>query len=170
MRHEVEALRVEVEHSQEVVRLLSAKVERERRAVATVDRELEEEYRVRHQTSLDRYHGEVQTLTGQLNELLQRKKDLVERCRELAGQAQRAEEDAAESVRKLHKEAELGTEREKKIFRAGFEERLQQVTMDIRMSCRQTSFSLGTCSEDKGVYGIDSQSTRSRVRSTQIES
>ena len=131
MRQEVEALRVEVEHSQEVVRLLRAKVERERRAVAQVDRELEEEYRATHQTSLDRYHQQVQTLTRQLNDQLQRKKDLVDRCRSLAEQVQRAEEDTAESVRKVHKEAELSTEREKRSFRAGYEERLQQVIAKI---------------------------------------
>lgn len=127
MRQEVESLRVEVEHSQEVVRLLRAKVERERRAVAHVERELEDEYRASHQASLDRYHGDVQALTGQLNGQLQLKKELVERCKELAEQVQRAEENIAESVRKMHKEAELSTEREKRTFRVGYEERLQQV-------------------------------------------
>lgn len=127
MRHEVEALRVEVDHSHEVVRLLRAKVERERRALGSVERELDDEYNKKQKESADQYGVRVQQLTEQLNRLIHQKKELVERCKELALQVRKAEDEVSEAVRRIHKEAETSAERERKAFRAGYEERLQQV-------------------------------------------
>lgn len=74
-------------------------------------------------------------------QLVQEKRYLIEKCNELVAAVKDQEHDLAAEVRAVYKDAETSIESEKKAFRAGYEDRLQKVSVQCPTSCPEVQLS-----------------------------
>jgi predicted nucleic acid-binding Zn-ribbon protein len=127
LKSEIEALKLEVEHSSSVVKLLQNKVDKERSSLYGIDKQVEDEFQHTYQDSIESYQTKINEFSAVLNESMVEKQQLIEECKNLVDSITSIEKETSECVRKVHKDYESSAEHEKKSFKLGYEERLQKV-------------------------------------------
>lgn len=126
VREQLIALSVDLEDRYRVLKSLQGRIDKERVMLNRVEADLAEEYDVIIEMETNSYKENTDKILKQSNILMNEKKQLLESCQMLLDQLKENEHSLAEQSRSIQHDVDQLIEQDRKIFKAGAEERLEK--------------------------------------------
>lgn len=139
IREQLITLTVDLEDKTKICSVLRGKSREARAALGQIEGEFEQRFKVRLDEVAIRHQDLMSKLVNQTNLLLDRKKNKVACCKLLMEQLAEYERLSSADCQKIFTDAEATIERERKIFRAGHEERLQTFLLNKASECKEST-------------------------------
>ncbi|KAJ1432645.1 hypothetical protein B484DRAFT_26164 [Ochromonadaceae sp. CCMP2298] len=126
IRDQLVTLSVDIDDKDKGCAMLQRKIEGERLTLAGVEAQLVARYQRVMEEELEQHKSSAARFTADSRTLMESKADLVARCTELVEAVREGDREHSVAARILHRDAEAQTEADRKLFRAGYEERLHK--------------------------------------------
>ena len=139
IREQLITLTVDLEDKSKICRVLRGKSREARAALGQLEVEFEQRYQAQLDDAVIRHQELMSKLVDDTNSLLNRKKSKVVSCKLLMEQLAEYERLSSADCQKIFLDTEATIEREKKVFRAGHEERLQAFLFSKSSECKENT-------------------------------
>jgi len=138
-REQLIQLSVDLEDRAKVCMHLRAKAKEERARLGRMEADFERRFQAQAEEAAQRHRGLMEKLVADTNATLERKKSKVATCKALMDELTVGERAVATECAAVYAEADAAIERERKLWRAGHEERMQTYLQTKANECKEST-------------------------------
>lgn len=130
VREKIIQLTVDLDDKKKIFKSIQRKIEAVRHSISRVEGDVEDEYNTIIENEGKSFNIEFENMSNLLNNLVSEKKELISKCQQSIDDIKEKESNSAAEVRKLIRDQDAVIEQDRRMFRAGQEDRLQKFLRD----------------------------------------